>query len=72
MEERENDGIHAVEDDNIRPPPHYRPDGEPQVVTSDTARQGPLGTRVFLVLAGSFVAICVAGLVMAAFSGHGL
>lgn len=72
MDELEEDGIHVVEDDNIRPPPHYRPDGPPQVVTSDTARQGPLGTRVLIVLAGSLAAIGVAWIVVAAFSGHGL
>ena len=38
MDERDkDDGIHVVEEDNITPPPHYRPDGPPQVVTSDTA-----------------------------------
>ena len=73
MDERhKDDGIHVVEEDNIRPPPHYRPDGPPQVVTSDTARQGPRGTRVFLVLAGSLVAAGVAWIVIAAFYGHGL
>jgi hypothetical protein len=73
MDERDkDDGIHVVEEDNIRPPPHYRPDGPPQVVTSDTARQGPRGTRVLLVLAGSLVAAGVAWIVIAAFYGHGL
>jgi len=65
-----DDGIHVVEEDNISPPPHYRSDGPPQVVTSDTARQGPLGRRVFFVLAGSLAAIAVAWIVIAAFSGH--
>ena len=73
MDERDkDDGIHVVEEDNISPPPHCRPDGPPQVVTSDTARQGPRGTRVFLVLAGSLVAAGVAWIVIAAFYGHGL
>jgi hypothetical protein len=66
------DGIHVVEEDNIVPPPHYRPDGAPQVITSDTVRQGPRGTRVFLVLAGSLIAVGVAWIVVAAFFGHGL
>jgi len=66
-----DDGIHVVEDDNITTPPHYRPGGPPQVVTSDTARQGPRGTRVILVLAGSLVAVCVAWIVVG-FFGHGL
>ena len=72
MDKLENDGIHAVEDDNITPPPHYRPDGPPQMVTSDTVRQGPRGTRVFLVLACSLVAADVAWILIAAFYGHGL
>jgi hypothetical protein len=67
-----DDSVHVVEEDNITPPPHYRPDGAPQVVTSDTARQGPRGTRVFYVLAGGLVAVVVAGIVIAAFFGHGL
>ena len=72
MDELEKeDSLHVVEDDNISPPPHYRPDGPPQVVTSDTARQGPIGTRVFMVLAGSLVAIGVAWIVVALVSGHG-
>ena len=68
----EEDGIHVVEEDNIAPPPHYRPGGAPQVVTSDTARQGPRGTRVFLVLVGSLIAAGVAWIAVAAFYGHGL
>ncbi len=60
--------IHTEEAD-IRPPPHYRPDGSQQVVTSDTARQGPLGGRV---LAGSLVLIGIAWVVVAALSGHGI
>ena len=59
----------TVEPDNIRPPPHYREDGPPQVVTSDTARQGPGGPRVLVILVCSLVAICVAfGLVQLAFT----
>jgi hypothetical protein len=50
----------VVEGDNIRPPPHYRPDGPPQVITADTARQGPSGKRVLVVLVVSLVAIGVA------------
>jgi hypothetical protein len=49
-----------VEDDNIRPPPHYRPDGPPQTVTADTARQGPTGYRVLVVLVCSLAALGVA------------
>jgi hypothetical protein len=73
MEELDKqDGIHAVEEDNIAPPPHYRPDGPPQVITSDTARQGPRGTRVLIVLAGSLIAAGVAWILVVAFYGHGL
>jgi hypothetical protein len=64
------DAIHTVEEDNITPPPHYRPDGPPQVVTSDTARQGPLGLPVFIVLAGSLVAIGIVWIAIALFTGH--
>ncbi len=49
-----------IEDDNIRPPPHYREDGPPQVITADTARQGPRGSRVFWVLAVSLALAVVA------------
>jgi hypothetical protein len=49
-----------VEADNIRAPPHYRVDGRPQIVTSDTARQGPKGRRVLIVLIVSLVAVGVA------------
>lgn len=66
-----NEGIRTVEEDDVRPPPHYRPDGPPQVVTADTARQAPLGGRVLWVLVGSLVLIGVAWLVVAALSGHG-
>jgi hypothetical protein len=55
----------TVEEDNVRPPPHYREGGPPQVVTADTARQGPSGRRVLIVLLASLV---VAGLVWAAIS----
>jgi hypothetical protein len=50
----------TVEDDHIRPPPHYREGGPPQVITADTARQGPKGTRVLAILVCSLVAIVVA------------
>jgi hypothetical protein len=50
----------VVEADNIRAPPHYRPGGPPQIVTSDTARQGPKGRRVLVVLIVSLVAVGVA------------
>ena len=69
---REDDGLHVVEDDDIRPPPHYRPGGAPQVVTADTARQGPAGGRVLWVLTASLLAIGIAWLGVTAWSGHWL
>ncbi len=53
-----------IEDDNIVPPPRYRDDGPPQIVTADTARQGPLGSRVLLVLIGSLAAILLIGAIV--------
>jgi hypothetical protein len=38
--EIKTDSNHTVELDNIRPPPHYDDVKGPQVITSDTARQG--------------------------------
>jgi hypothetical protein len=54
-----------IEEDNIQPPPHYRPNGPPQVVTADTARQGPKGNRVLVILVASLVAIGVAWAIFA-------
>ena len=54
-----------VEDDNIRPPLHYRPNGPQQIITADTARQGPKGNRVLLILVTSMVAIGVAWVIIA-------
>jgi hypothetical protein len=56
----EPDSNHAVELDNIKPPPHYDDVEGPQIVTSDTARQGPLGSRVLAVLLVGLAAICLA------------
>ena len=50
------DSIHTVELDNIQPPPHYHPETGPQIITSDTARQGPLGRRVLVVLVAALIA----------------
>ena len=54
------DSKHTVELDNIKPPPHYDDVEGPQIVTSDTARQGPLGSRVLAVLIGGIAAVCIA------------
>jgi hypothetical protein len=54
------DSNHTVELDNIEPPPHYDAMKGPQIVTSDTARQGPLGSRVLMVLIGGIAAVCIA------------
>jgi hypothetical protein len=61
------DSLHTVEEDNIRPPPHYHPETGPQIITSDTARQGPLGSRVLVVLLCGLVAICLSWFVVARF-----
>jgi len=53
-----------VEEDNIRPPPSYRSEGPPQIITADTARQAPLGKRVLLVLLGSLLAIAIGWVVV--------
>jgi len=53
------DSNHTVELDNIQPPPHYHPETGPQIITADTARQGPLGRRVFVVLVCGIVAVCL-------------
>lgn len=58
-----------IEDDNIRPPPHYREGGPPQVLTADTARQGPKGYRVLWVLLGS-LALAVVAWVVVVYLGH--
>ena len=60
----EKDPVHLVEEDNITPPPHYEEDGPPQVVTSDTARQGPRGTPVLWVLIAGLIAIGIAWVVI--------
>jgi len=48
-----------IEEDNMTPPPHYQEGGPAQIVTSDTARQGPLGRRVFVVLVASLIGVAV-------------
>jgi hypothetical protein len=61
----------TVEDDNIRPPPHYREGGPQQIVTSDTARQGPKGRRVLVMLVCSLIAIGIAFAIVQAVFTHG-
>ena len=61
----------VVEADNIRSPPHYRLGGPPQIVTSDTARQGPKGRRVLVVLIVSLVAVSVAWMLLIPFMSKG-
>jgi hypothetical protein len=58
-----------VEEDNIQPPPPYREGGPPQVITADTARQGPKGARVLVVLLASLIgAVAVFGIMSAIWS----
>ena len=60
----DKDSIHIVEEDDIRPPPLYDEEmGRPQVVTPDTARQGPLGKPVLWVLIGALV-LCGVGFLL--------
>lgn len=59
-EEIQTGPVTTIEPDDIQPPPHYREDGPPQVITADTARQAPLGPRVLFILIASVVAIVVA------------
>jgi len=59
------DANHTVELDDIEPPPHYHPETGPQVVTADTARSGPLGRRVYVVLVVSLLAVVVGFLLVA-------
>ncbi len=49
----------VIERDNIRQPPHYHPDGPPQVLTSDTARQAPPGRRILWVMATGLIGAIV-------------
>jgi hypothetical protein len=61
----------VIEVDNIREPPHYRPGGPPQIITSDTARQGPKGRRVLVVLIVSLLAVGVAWMILIPFMHMG-
>jgi hypothetical protein len=60
----------TVEQDNITPPPHYREDGPPQVITADTARQAPKGRRGLVILIASLVAIGVAWVILEMVTRH--
>jgi hypothetical protein len=61
------DSNHTVELDNIKTPPLYDAKKGPQIITSDTARQGPRGTRVYVVLVVSSIAVVVALFLVAQF-----
>ena len=63
------DSLRVVEPDNVQPPPHYDPAKGPQVVTSDTARQGPLGKPVLWVLLAALVLVVVGFAAAFMFSG---
>ncbi len=69
----DKDSTRIVEEDNITPPPMYE-EGKPQVVTADTARQGPRGTPVLWVLIVAIVLAAVgmigAWMYVGATSGH--
>ena len=61
----------VIEEDDIHRPPPYSPELGPQILTPDTARQGPLGSRVLVVLAGSLLLTFAAGVSLALlYAGH--
>jgi hypothetical protein len=62
------DAVHTIEKDNIRPPPHYDAAKGPQIITSDTARQGPKGRRVLVVLVAALIAVGIAWMLVARFA----
>jgi hypothetical protein len=69
----DKDATHIVEEDNVTPPPMYE-EGRQQVLTPDTARQGPRGTPVLWVLIAACV-LAAAGILavwiyMGATTGH--
>ncbi len=61
---------HVIEPDSTRPPPRHT-DGHPAVVTGDSARQGPRGTRVLYVLFGGLALVVVIFGAIYAFVLHG-
>ena len=65
----DKDSTHIVEEDNITPPPMYEGDGQPQIVTADTARQGPLGKPVLWVLSAALVLVVIGFAAAFMFSG---
>jgi hypothetical protein len=64
----DKDSTRIVEEDNITPPPMYA-EGRPQVVTDDTARQGPLGEPVLWVLLGGLALVVIGFAAAWMFSG---
>jgi hypothetical protein len=59
-----------IEPDNITPPPHYHEGERPQIITSDTARQGPKGRRGLVILIASLVTIGIAWAIIEAVFRH--
>ena len=60
----EEDATHLVEEDNIQHPAPNFDRERPTVITSDTARQGPLGKPVLWVLVGALVLVGVGWMVV--------
>lgn len=54
----------TVENDSVKTPPPYQPEKGAQVVTGDTPRQGPAGTRGLIIMVvstiGAFVVCALA------------
>jgi len=65
----EQDANHTVEEDDIVPPPMYDEVKGSQVLSADTARQGPLGKPVLWVLVAALVLAGVGLLAAWMFSG---
>lgn len=49
----------TIENDSMRKPPAYNPDKGAQVLTGDTARQGPAGKRGLTVMVTSTIGAIV-------------
>jgi hypothetical protein len=64
-----HDSMHYVEEDDTVSPRKHLKNGQPQVITGDMARQGPLGKPVLWVLLGGMALVIVALVAVWMFSG---
>jgi hypothetical protein len=65
----QKDSLRYVEEEETLPPPIYKEDGPPEVLTGDMTRQGPLGKPVLWVLLAGVALACLGFLVAWALSG---